>query len=55
MDNIKDKNDHPGIPWHAVYGLRNRIVHDYGAVVLDIIYETLIKDIPELLEIIRDV
>ena len=36
------------IPWVEIFGLRNRIVHDYGNVVMDIIYNTLTKDIPEL-------
>lgn len=42
---------HAGIPWHAMYGLRNRIVHDYGSVDLSIVYSTLKDDIPELLAI----
>lgn len=37
------------IPWNAVYGLRNRIVHDYGNVDLNVVFETLKNDIPELL------
>ena len=41
------------VPWTAIYGLRNRIVHDYGSVNLDIIYSTLKDDIPELLEMIN--
>lgn len=41
------------IPWNSLYGLRNRIVHDYGNVDLKIVYETLKNDIPELLEIIE--
>ena len=48
-DNYKDNHD--TIPWLAMYGLRNRIVHDYGNVDLDIVYSTLKEDIPELLEI----
>ncbi|NLB10264.1 MAG: DUF86 domain-containing protein [Clostridiaceae bacterium] len=47
-DNYKDK--HKDIPWLEIYGLRNRIVHDYGNVDLSIVYDTLIKDIPELKE-----
>lgn len=38
------------IPWNAIYGLRNRIVHDYGNVDLNVVYETLKNDIPELLQ-----
>ena len=44
----KKKKENSNIPWKDVYGLRNRIVHDYGNVVLDIIYETLTTDIPKL-------
>ena len=40
------------IPWNAIYGLRNRIVHDYGNVDLNIVYDTLKNDIPELLELL---
>jgi uncharacterized protein with HEPN domain len=49
--NLSDeyKNARVNIPWNAVYGLRNRIVHDYGNVDLKIVYETLKCDIPELL------
>ncbi len=36
------------ISWGDIYGLRNRIVHDYGNVILDIVYETLMEDIPEV-------
>ena len=42
------------IPWSALSGLRNRIVHDYGNVELNIVYETLKKDIPELLMMITE-
>ncbi|MBR3770313.1 MAG: DUF86 domain-containing protein [Lachnospiraceae bacterium] len=44
---------HGDIPWSAMYGLRNRIVHDYGNVDLKVVYETLKKDIPELLELLE--
>ena len=46
------KGRHGKIPWNAMYGLRNRIVHDYGSVDLNIVYSTLKEDIPELLSII---
>ncbi len=40
--------EHPAIPWTAIYGLRNRIVHDYGNVDLGIVFDTLKNSIPEL-------
>ena len=48
----KYKSEHDDIPWIAIYGLRNRIVHDYGNVDLDIVYSTLKNDIPQLLEVV---
>ena len=48
------KGEHPGVPWTALYGLRNRIVHDYGSVDLSIVYDTLKNDIPELLELMEE-
>ena len=48
------KQIHSAVPWNALYGLRNRIVHDYGNVDLNVVYETLTNDIPELLEILSN-
>ena len=47
------KRAYPSVPWTAVYGLRNRIVHDYGSVDLGIVYSTLKNDIPALLKELR--
>lgn len=46
------KAEHGNIPWYALSGLRNRIVHDYGNVDLNIVYETLKDDIPEILKLL---
>lgn len=42
--------EHPTIPWFAMFGLRNRIVHDYGSVDLGIVFEALKISIPELFD-----
>lgn len=42
------KIDHPDIGWRGIKGMRNRIVHDYGDVKLDIVYQTVTEDIPAL-------
>ena len=47
------KMSHSYIPWSALSGMRNRIVHDYGNVDLNIVYETLKNDIPELLKLLE--
>ncbi len=45
---------HGDIPWNAMYGFRNRIVHDYGNVDLEVVFDTLKNDIPELLELLSE-
>ena len=39
----------PSIPWRMVYGLRNRIVHNYEGVNLVLIWDIVCEDLPELL------
>lgn len=39
---------HPEIPWRYIYGLRNRIVHDYEGVNLQLIWEIIEDDLAPL-------
>lgn len=36
------------VPWQAIKGMRNRLVHEYGNVDLTIIFDTVIDDVPKL-------
>jgi len=38
------------IPWSNIIGLRNIIAHDYGEILVERIWLTAIKHIPELLD-----
>ena len=38
----------PAIPWQQIYGLRNRIVHGYEGVSMQIVWDTVVEDIPVL-------
>ena len=40
------KANHQNVPWSAIKGMRNRIVHDYGEVSLTIVYDTVKNGIP---------
>ena len=44
----KFKKDNPQMAWAQICGLRNRIVHDYEGVNLNLIWEIISDDIPEL-------
>ena len=37
---------YPDVPWHELYGLRNRIVHGYEIVRKEIIWATIVQDLP---------
>jgi uncharacterized protein with HEPN domain len=41
---------HDTIQWRALYGLRNRIVHDYEGVNFELIWQIIKHSLPETLE-----
>jgi len=40
---------HPSIPWRQVVGMRNRLVHGYNSVDLDVLWDTIEDDLPPLI------
>src|SRR5438094_689835 len=42
------KAAHPDVPWAAISSMRNRIYHDYGALDVSALAETVRKDLPGL-------
>jgi uncharacterized protein with HEPN domain len=42
------KESHSEIEWFKIVGLRHRIVHEYFGVDLEIIWQIVQKDLPEL-------
>ena len=42
------KEEHFGLEWHKIIGLRHRIVHDYFGIDIEIIWQILRKDLPAL-------
>ena len=40
--------EHPEIPWHAMKAMRNLHAHDYERVDLQIVWNTLVEEIPVL-------
>jgi uncharacterized protein with HEPN domain len=41
---------HSHVPWDVMYGMRNRIVHDYFEVDLEVVWQTVNHDLPVLRE-----
>lgn len=39
---------HPDIPWRAIIGMRNKVVHDYFGVDYDVVWDTVIQELEPL-------
>lgn len=46
---VDSRNEHPEIPWTAIVGMRNRLVHEYSNVNLARVWEAVMRDIPRLI------
>jgi uncharacterized protein with HEPN domain len=42
------RDAHPKIPWHLATGMRNRLIHGYDLVEVEIIFDTVRDDLPLL-------
>jgi uncharacterized protein with HEPN domain len=38
------------VPWQSIVGMRNRLIHGYDEVDLDVVWEVVEKDLPPLIE-----
>ena len=47
------KESHTEIPWSQIKGMRNRLVHGYGKINFQIVFNTCKKEIPNLLSFIK--
>src|SRR5688572_20071736 len=45
---IETKKAHPDTSWTAISGMRNRIYHEYGALDVAVLGETVRRDLPAL-------
>ena len=45
----------PSIPWQKIIAMRNRLVHAYFSINLDIVWQTVQQDLPTLIETLERV
>jgi len=47
--------DFPQIPWRDIIGMRNRLIHGYYDIDLDIVWKTVIEDLPPLIAELEEI
>lgn len=51
----KIKKQHSSIPWNKLYGFRNRIVHDYTNIILDVVYDTIVENLGDFYKQLKSI
>jgi uncharacterized protein with HEPN domain len=46
----ESREKYPSIPWLQIVGMRNRLIHGYDAVDLDVLWDTIVDDLPPLID-----
>jgi len=52
-EKVRDK--YPRVPWREVKGMRNKLVHHYFGVNMEVIWQTVREDLPMLIEALKGV
>lgn len=47
------RDAHPEIQWSEIRGMRNQMIHGYDDINMDIVWDTVERDIPLLIQIIE--
>lgn len=45
---------HPSIPWRAIIGMRNRLIHAYFDIDTETVWETTTQELPPILNQLRE-
>jgi uncharacterized protein with HEPN domain len=52
---LEYKSRHPSIPWSQIISFRNRLIHGYDAVDMDILWQILHQDLPGLIDELKTI
>lgn len=44
------RNKYPDVRWNLMVGFRNKVTHDYFGIITEVVWDTIIQDIPPLIE-----
>jgi uncharacterized protein with HEPN domain len=43
------RDAHPTVPWKQIAGMRDKMIHEYFGVNLDLVWDAVVRDLPKLL------
>lgn len=46
---MRPREEFPQIPWMNIISMRNRLIHGYFDINLDIVWKTVVEDLPPLI------
>lgn len=47
------RDSHPEVPWKNIAGMRDRVIHGYDSIDLNVVWDTIQQDIPRIAEPLR--
>jgi uncharacterized protein with HEPN domain len=51
----KVRSEYPDIPWREVKGMRNKLVHHYFGINVEVVWQTIYEDLPILIEALKGI
>ncbi len=51
----KVRSEYPGIPWREVKGMRNKLVHHYFGINVEVVWQTIHEDLPILIDALKNI
>jgi len=49
------RRQYPAVPWNEAIGMRDKLIHDYFGIDLEVVWKTVHNDLPPLQEAVVDV
>ena len=49
------REKYPEIPWPDIVGMRSRLIHAYDTVDLNLLWQTVATDLPELIAVLEEI